>query len=112
MRFDDVFDFEVLRLRFIDVLLDVALRIDHCGFAVRANQIRGVRQAAQIKLLEIHGNICGRLSVAGILSQIARRGKALAGGVVGSSWHAHLARDYTGVTSVLRLQTTRYAGGY
>ena len=34
MRFDDVLDLKVLRLRFFDVLIDIALRIDNRRFAV------------------------------------------------------------------------------
>ncbi len=57
--FDDVLNLQTLRRRFIDVLIDIALRIDDGGFTVRANQVRRVRQTAEIELFEIHG-ISGR----------------------------------------------------
>src|SRR5215510_2088101 len=53
---NDVFDFQILRRRFFDVLIDVALRIDNGGFAIRADQVRRMRETSQIELLEIHWN--------------------------------------------------------
>jgi hypothetical protein len=38
VRFNDVFDFQILRVCFFDVLIDIALRIDDGGFTVRADQ--------------------------------------------------------------------------
>jgi hypothetical protein len=37
MSFNDVLDFQVLRRRFFDVPIDIALRIDNGCFTVRAN---------------------------------------------------------------------------
>src|SRR5262245_19178839 len=54
MRLDDVFDLQPFGFGFVDVLLDVALRINDRRLASGADQIRTVRQTAQIKLLEIH----------------------------------------------------------
>ena len=50
MRFDNVFYLLAVRRGFVDVLLDVTLRIDDRGLAVRAEIIRRVRETAEIKL--------------------------------------------------------------
>ncbi len=55
VRLDHIFDFEPLRLSFVNVLIDVALRIYHHRLAFRSNQVRRMRQAAKIELLEVHG---------------------------------------------------------
>src|ERR1700741_1889228 len=52
--FDNVFNFEPMRGRFVDVFTHVALWIDYRPLACRTNQVRGVCQTAKIKLLEIH----------------------------------------------------------
>src|SRR2546430_2475168 len=44
VRFDDVLDLQVLRFSFLDVLIDVALRIDNDRFTIRSDQIRSVRE--------------------------------------------------------------------
>ncbi len=54
VRFDYVFDFEPLRRSFFQILIDITLRIDDDCLAIRPNQIRSMRQAAKIKLFEIH----------------------------------------------------------
>src|SRR5712691_8501220 len=54
VRFDYVFDFETVCVGFFDVIVYIALRIDHRGFAFRADPVRSVRQAGKIELLEVH----------------------------------------------------------
>src|SRR5262245_26228231 len=54
LRLDHVSDLQPFGFGFVDVLLDVALRIDDRRFAPGADQIRSMRQTAQIKLLEVH----------------------------------------------------------
>src|SRR5215475_335321 len=54
VRLDHVFDLQPFGFGFVDVLLDVALRINDRRFAYRANQIRSMRQTTQIKLPEVH----------------------------------------------------------
>src|SRR5687768_9599131 len=54
VRFDYVLNLQPLCLRFIDVLIDIALRIYYCSFPVRTNQVRRLSQATEIELLEIH----------------------------------------------------------
>src|SRR5581483_420761 len=54
MRFNYVLDLESVCLSFIDILIDIALRIDHCGFAFLSDQIRSVSKTAKIKLFEVH----------------------------------------------------------
>jgi hypothetical protein len=39
VRLDYVFDLESLRLRFIYILIDVALRVYDCRFAFRADEV-------------------------------------------------------------------------
>ena len=50
---DHILDPQPSRLGFLDVLIDVALRIDNSSVAFRADQIRSVRQTAEIELLEV-----------------------------------------------------------
>src|SRR5438309_11903006 len=52
--FDYVLYFEVLSGGFVQVLIDVALRIDDGSFTFRADQIGSMSQTVEIKLLEIH----------------------------------------------------------
>ena len=54
MRFDDVFDFELLRFGFLKVLVDIALRIDYGSFTFGTNQVRSMSETSEIELLEIH----------------------------------------------------------
>src|SRR5258708_12032096 len=54
VRFDDVFNFQILRGCFVHVLIDVALRIYYRGFTCRANQIGSVSETVEIELFEIH----------------------------------------------------------
>ena len=54
VRFDDVLDLQSLCFRFLDVLINVSLRIDNGSYALRTNQVRGMRQTAQIELFEVH----------------------------------------------------------
>src|SRR6266699_5205674 len=49
-----VLDLEALRGRLVNILIDVALRIDYRGLAVRADQVGSVGQTSKIELLEIH----------------------------------------------------------
>jgi len=51
---DDVLDGEPIFRGLIDIERDVALRIDHAGHAIRAQHIRGMGQASEVKLLEVH----------------------------------------------------------
>ena len=39
VRLDHILDFQSLRVRFLDVFIDITLRIDNRRFAIRANQI-------------------------------------------------------------------------
>src|ERR1700681_2317330 len=52
-----VFDLEILRGGFIEILVDIALRIDDHGFAIRTNQIRSMSETIEIKLFEVHRGI-------------------------------------------------------
>src|SRR6266404_4827139 len=52
--FDYVLDLEVLRVSLLDVLIDIALRIDDRSFTIRSDQIRSVRQTTETELLEVH----------------------------------------------------------
>jgi hypothetical protein len=47
MRFDDVLDLETMRVRFINVDVDISAWIDHSGFPVRSDEVRRMRQAAE-----------------------------------------------------------------
>src|SRR5215469_1185588 len=53
--FDDVLDFHPLPTGFLNVLVHIPLRIHDRCFAIRADQVRSMRQTAEIKLLEVHG---------------------------------------------------------
>jgi hypothetical protein len=82
MGLNDVFDLQVLRRCFFDVLIDVTLRVHHGGFTVCAEQVRRVRETSQIELLEIHFDTfeCLRwVSVERILSHFRTAGKKLQG---------------------------------
>src|SRR2546422_8033624 len=52
--FDNVFDLQIPGGGFLDVLIDIALRVDDCSFATRADQIRSMSETVEIELLEIH----------------------------------------------------------
>ena len=54
MGLDHVLDFEALSFCFIDVLVDIPLRVDDRGVPFRANEIRRVCKTPQVKLLEVH----------------------------------------------------------
>ncbi len=54
VRFDDVADGQAIASRLVDVLIDVSLWIDHGSLAAVSDQIRSMRQAAKIELLEVH----------------------------------------------------------
>jgi hypothetical protein len=54
MRLDDVLDLQALRRSLIDVQRHVALWIHHDRDAFRAEHVRRVRKAGEIKLLKIH----------------------------------------------------------
>jgi len=55
MGFDDVPDFQAVRLRFFEVDVDVALRIDHCSISAGTDQVRSMSKTAEVELTEIHG---------------------------------------------------------
>src|ERR1700674_1298398 len=54
MRLNHILDSEPLRLRFRDVLVHVALRIDYGSFAFRTDQVRSMRETREIELFEEH----------------------------------------------------------
>jgi hypothetical protein len=54
---DDVPDLEALRFRLGDVLIDIALWVDHCRFTIRAYQVGRVRETTKVKLLEVHNRL-------------------------------------------------------
>src|SRR5258708_3214367 len=54
VRFKHVRDAQAVLARFIDIKLDVALRVDDRGHSLGANHVRSVRQTTQIELFEIH----------------------------------------------------------
>src|SRR6185369_91050 len=54
VRFDHVFDLQTLRVSFGEIFVDVTLRIDDRSFAVRADQVRRMRQTGEIELFEVH----------------------------------------------------------
>jgi hypothetical protein len=54
MSLDYMADLQPLVLGFLKVNVDVPLRIHHGGFPVRADQIGGMREAAETELLEKH----------------------------------------------------------
>ena len=54
VRLDDPLDREALRARLVHVLVDVAPRVHDGGFAAVADQVRRVRETAEVELLEIH----------------------------------------------------------
>src|SRR5689334_9054383 len=57
VRLNDILDRESLRLRFLDILINIALRIDNRRLALRTNQVRSVRQTPEIELFELHKSI-------------------------------------------------------
>src|SRR5829696_8590122 len=66
--FDDVLDRLSVCIGLIQVLLNVALRIDHRGLAFGPDVIRRVGETPKIKLLEIH--IAPRFGILAIRSPI------------------------------------------
>jgi len=54
VRLEHPLDGEAMRLRRIDVLLDVALRIDHGRLAAAADQVRRMGKARQVEGFEHH----------------------------------------------------------
>src|SRR5580700_10861185 len=57
MGLKDVANRQPLFLRGFQVDFHIALRIDHDRFSLRSQQIRSVRQAAEVELFEIHGTM-------------------------------------------------------
>ena len=51
---DHILDPKVLRRGFLDILIDVALRIDDCRLTFRTNQVRSMRQTGKIELFKVH----------------------------------------------------------
>ena len=56
VRLDHVPDAQALRLRRLDVDVDVTPGIDDGRLAVRADQIGGLRETAEVELFEFHGS--------------------------------------------------------
>ena len=54
MRLEDVPDLHAILLRRFQVNFHVALRIDDDSFALRSQQIRSMRQTAEVELFKIH----------------------------------------------------------
>ena len=54
VRLDDVLDLQSTGGGLRDVLLNVALRVYDRGLALRTDEVGGVRQTAEIELLEVH----------------------------------------------------------
>ena len=54
VRLHDVFDGQPALARRVEVLIDVALRIDDRAFAAVANQVRRVGETGQIELMKVH----------------------------------------------------------
>ena len=54
VRLEDPPDRQALRARLVHVLVHVAAGVDDGGLAAVADQVRRVRQAAQVELLEDH----------------------------------------------------------
>src|SRR5712671_3878610 len=54
MRFKNVADFQAMLVRGLQIDFHVALRVHNSRFAFRAQHVRSMRQASQIKLLKIH----------------------------------------------------------
>src|SRR5262249_1144634 len=52
--FDDVFDAKTVPDSLFDIDSRVALRVDHRGNSFTSDQIRSVRQTAQVELLKVH----------------------------------------------------------
>src|SRR5678815_3287860 len=54
MRLDHVLDLLSVCFRFVQILLNIPLRIDDRGFALRAEVVRRVREATEVELLKLH----------------------------------------------------------
>jgi hypothetical protein len=54
MRFDDVADFQPSLPGFLEIEVDVTLRIHHSGFPAASDEIGRMGQATKVVLLEIH----------------------------------------------------------
>src|SRR5579875_2365029 len=54
MRLDHVGDLKTAFARFFEIRLDVALRVDYGGDAVRSDKVGRVREAAEEELLKMH----------------------------------------------------------
>jgi hypothetical protein len=54
VRLDDVPDAEAGARGLLDVLLDIALRVNDRRLALGADEVRGVRQASEVELFEVH----------------------------------------------------------
>src|SRR6185295_6885531 len=57
VRLDHILDLETLRFSFVNVLIDIALRINHHCLPFRTNQVRSMCQTAKIELFEVHMNL-------------------------------------------------------
>ena len=55
VRLDDVAAAQTALVGRVDVLLHIALRIDDRCLAVRPDQVRSMRQTAELELVEMHG---------------------------------------------------------
>src|SRR5262249_75648 len=51
---DDVPDGQALALRLLEILVDVAARIDDRGFSLRSDHVGGLSQTTKIKLFDEH----------------------------------------------------------
>ena len=60
MRFDNMLYANVMLTCGGNVEIHIALWIDHCRHPIRADQIRCLRQAPEIELLEDHTRLSGR----------------------------------------------------
>lgn len=54
MRLDDMLDAEPVLARLLEIKFDVTLRIDNRCYAFGPDHVRGMSQATQIELFEIH----------------------------------------------------------
>ena len=70
VRLDHVPDLQALLFGQRDVLLDVALRIDDRGLAVRPEQVRGMCETTQIELFEVHSSDNLRVGRRGQLAHV------------------------------------------
>jgi hypothetical protein len=53
--FENVTDANTLFIGSFEVNIDIPLGIDHNGLSLRGQHVRRMRQATQVKLLEVHG---------------------------------------------------------